>query len=71
MLNGIFRRSRPAVLSLEQVVPEPGLGQLFVVNVPTDLLFACTWAAVGLIASISLAVAFPLADPLGTLLAFG
>lgn len=72
MLTGMFRRSRPAVLTVERIVPvSTGLGQLVTVDVPTDLLLACAWSAVGLAASMALAVAFPLADPVATLAALG
>lgn len=72
MLNGRFHRSRPAILNLEQIAPiaaDPK--QLLVVDIPTDLLLACTWAAVGLVVSMSMAIAFPMADPYARLLALG
>lgn len=72
MWSGALNRTRAAALSPEQIRPGAAtLGRVFVVNVPTDLLFACAWAAVGIAIAMSLAVAFPLADPAATLLALG
>lgn len=72
MWSGAFNRMRAVALKPEQVVPDAAaLGRLFVVGVPTDLLLVCAWTAAGLAVSMSLAVAFPLADPLATLLALG
>lgn len=72
MLTEMFRRTRPAILTVERIVPDStNLSRLFTVEVPTDLLLASAWAAVGLTASMALAVAFPLTDPLATLIALG
>ena len=71
MSRWLSHPTRAAALAPEPIVPDTiRLSRLFVVSVPTDLVLVGTWSAVGLVASISLAVTLPLADPLGTLLAF-